>query len=65
MGPDRNHVYIYVEGTDAAGEAVEWEVETGATPIMIRSGWTPDSLLPGEVISVRAHPERVAGRCVS
>lgn len=56
------HVYIYVEGTDATGEVVEWEVETGATPIMIRSGWTPDSLLPGEVIAVRAHPERVAGR---
>ena len=56
------HVYIYVEGTDAAGEVVEWEVETGATPIMIRSGWTPDSLQPGEAISVRAHPERVAGR---
>ena len=56
------HVYIYVAGTDAAGETVEWEVETGATPIMIRSGWTRDSLEPGEVISVRAHPERVAGR---
>ena len=56
------HVYIYVEGTDAAGATVEWEVETGATPIMIRSGWTPDSLEPGEVISVRAHPERMAGR---
>ncbi len=56
------HVYIYVAGTDAAGATVEWEVETGATPIMIRSGWTPDSLAPGEMISVRAHPERVAGR---
>ncbi len=37
------HVYIDVEGTDALGGVVAWEVETGATPIMLRSGWTPDS----------------------
>ncbi len=56
------HVYIFVDGSDAAGNIVKWEVETGATPIMIRSGWTRDSLRPGEVISVRGHPERAAGR---
>lgn len=56
------HVYIDVEGTDALGGVVAWEVETGATPIMIRSGWTPDSLRPGDAITVRGHPERGAGR---
>ena len=56
------HVYIDVEGTNAAGEVVAWEVETGATPIMIRSGWTPDSLQPGDAIAVRGHPERGTGR---
>ena len=56
------HVYIDMDGTNAVGEVVQWEVETGATPIMIRSGWTPESLQPGEVIAVRGHPERGAGR---
>ncbi|MFP6829515.1 MAG: DUF6152 family protein [Gammaproteobacteria bacterium] len=56
------HVYIRMEAIDAAGNVVDWEVETGATPIMRRSGWTPESLSRGDVISVRGHPERSTGR---
>ncbi|MGE4658112.1 MAG: DUF6152 family protein [Gammaproteobacteria bacterium] len=56
------HVYIDVESIDRVGSRVVWEIETGATPIMRRSGWTPDSLAVGDVISVRAHPERGTGR---
>ena len=56
------HVYITVEATDESGETVEWLVETGATPIMARSGWTPQSLAPGDVISVRGHPDKRAGK---
>jgi hypothetical protein len=52
------HVYIDVEATDAAGEAVPWIIETGATPILSRSGWNAESLRPGERVTVRAHPER-------
>lgn len=52
------HVYINVDAVDAAGNDVEWIVETGATPILQRSGWTRDSLQVGETISVRGHPER-------
>ena len=56
------HVYITVEETDASGETVEWLVETGATPIMARSGWTPQSLEPGDAISVRGHPDKRPGK---
>ena len=56
------HVYIDVETVDANGQTVAWEVETGATPIMRRSGWTPNSLAAGDVITVRGHPERSTGR---
>ena len=56
------HVYIDVESADAAGNVVQWVVETGATPIMRRSDWTPESLQAGDVISVRGHPERGTGR---
>ncbi len=56
------HVYIRLEALDDSGDVVDWEVETGATPIMRRSGWSPESLLPGDVISVRGHPERSTGR---
>lgn len=56
------HVYINVESTNEAGERVEWLVETGATPIMVRSGWTARSLAPGDVISVRGHPDKRPGK---
>jgi hypothetical protein len=55
------HVTVFVQAKEENGEMVEWEIETGSTPIMQRSGWTADLLSPGEKIIVRAHPER-AGR---
>jgi len=52
------HVAIFVEAEDPAGNTVEWEIETGSTPIMQRSGWTRDFLKPGDSVIVRAHPAR-------
>lgn len=52
------HVYIHVEAPDDAGGIVEWEIETDATPILTRSGWTRDSFVPGEQVSVRVNPDR-------
>lgn len=56
------HVYIYVQTRDDTGELVEWELETDATPILIRSGWAADSLASGDTVSVRANPERNSTR---
>ena len=52
------HVTIFVETEDPNGNVVEWEIETGSTPIMQRSGWTRDLLSQGDTVIVRAHPER-------
>ncbi len=52
------HITIIVETEDRSGETIEWEIETGSTPIMRRSGWSEDLLSPGDTITVRAHPER-------
>lgn len=52
------HITIVVDTANDAGEQVEWTLEAGSTPIMTRSGWTPDMLVPGDEISVRAHPDR-------
>ena len=56
------HVYFRVETVDENGERVEWQIETGSTPILAHSGWSEDSLEAGDVISVRAHPERGTDR---
>jgi hypothetical protein len=52
------HVNIFVAAAGENGETVEWEIETGSTPIMQRSGWTQDLLGPGDRVVVRAHPMR-------
>jgi hypothetical protein len=55
------HVYIRI-GVEENGETVEWDIETGATPILIHSGWSHDSLKVGDVINIRAHPEHDTDR---
>jgi len=52
------HTYIYVQTTGESGEPVEWEIETDAIPILVRSGWSRDSFSPGEQVLVRARPDR-------
>jgi len=55
------HVYIIIESQNN-NISEEWQIETGATPIMMRSGWTSDILSPGENIFIRVHPERSGNR---
>ena len=56
------HSYLFVESTNAAGEVVEWQLESDATPILSRNGWTAESVRPGERVSVRANPDRNSAR---
>ncbi|MGI9259099.1 MAG: DUF6152 family protein, partial [Gammaproteobacteria bacterium] len=56
------HVYIRIGVTNDSGEQVEWEIESGSTPILAHSGWSGDSLETGDVINLRAHPERGTDR---
>jgi hypothetical protein len=56
------HVYIYVTTTGAAGEAVEWMIETDGTSLLTRSGWRRDTLAVGSLVTVRANPDRNARR---
>lgn len=50
------HVYLSVADESGA----EWLIETDPTPVMSRSGWTRDSFSPGDLVTVRANPDRRA-----
>ena len=52
------HVYLNVETTESNGERINWEIQTGPTPVMARSGWSAKTFTPGEIVTVRGHPER-------
>ncbi len=52
------HVYIYIDTTDEAGEKREWTIETDPVPILTRNGWRAESIAPGDLVTVRANPDR-------
>ena len=52
------HVYAYIEAPDASGVMTEWEVEMQSTMGLVRRGWSRDSLAIGDVITIRANPDR-------
>ena len=52
------HVYVFVQGSDAAGQSGEWLLEGDPTPLMVRSGWSASTLAPGDVVSATINPDR-------
>ena len=50
------HVWVYVEIPDENGQPVEWILESGAPASLARSGWSPDSMKPGDVVTVTFGP---------
>ena len=52
------HVFVYLQTTGEDGARTDWEVITDAIPILARSGWNGDSFSPGDVVTVRANPNR-------
>lgn len=49
------HAYFVVDSLQG-GKAVQWEVQMGAINVLARRGWSRTTLLPGDKVTVRAHP---------
>ena len=49
------HAYFIVEAQQG-GKAVQWEVQLGAINVLSRRGWSRTTLVPGDRVTVRAHP---------
>ena len=52
------HVYIFVTETNAAGEAVEWEIEGQPPAMMRRIGWSSETLAVGDAVRLTGAPSR-------
>ena len=48
------HVYLIVESVQS-GEPVDWEIQMGPVHVQVRRGWSPDSVSPGDQVTIRAH----------
>ena len=49
------HAWIHIEVTDADGKVTDWMVECGSPNIMLRRGFTKDSLEFGTELSVEGY----------
>jgi hypothetical protein len=46
------HARFYVEADGEDGKPVEWDFELTTPNILMRQGWKPDSLKPGDQVTV-------------
>jgi hypothetical protein len=52
------HVRFWLDVTRSDGSTVQWEFELGAPRGLLAAGWTRDTLVQGDVVTVTAHPEK-------
>jgi hypothetical protein len=46
------HARFFMDAKDAAGKVVNWEIELSAPAMLMRRGWTRNSLKVGETVTV-------------
>ena len=50
------HVYVYLDVTDDEGSVTNWRCEMAAASRLKRRGWTAESLVPSQVMSIDGSP---------
>jgi hypothetical protein len=48
------HARFYLSVAEADGRMVDWEIEMGSPNVLMKDGWTRDTIKPGDQISVDA-----------
>ncbi|MGI9259002.1 MAG: DUF6152 family protein [Gammaproteobacteria bacterium] len=52
------HAYVYFEQTDRDGSVEDWRCELPAAITLRRQGWTRESLVPGQSVTIDGSPAR-------
>jgi hypothetical protein len=52
------HVWLQILIKDDKGVETEWSIESGAPGMMLRNGWKPSTLKPGDKVTLTMHPLR-------
>jgi Family of unknown function (DUF6152) len=56
------HCFIQLVAPNLNGDATEWSIEMGAPAHLLRAGWKPRTLKPGDKLTVVIHPLKDGGR---
>jgi len=52
------HGQLFFDVKGADGKVISWGGELHSVGLLRRSGWKPDTLKPGDTVSVRGYPSR-------
>jgi hypothetical protein len=52
------HAVVRIAAKNDKGETEEWTIELGAPGIMARSGWSKNSMKPGDEVVAETHPAK-------
>ena len=52
------HGTIALDVTDAQGRVTHWRAETNAPVVLVRRGWSRDTIKPGQVVTIEGWPSR-------
>ena len=52
------HSWLQIVAVDPQGEMTEWSIEMSAPGALTRDGWTSKTVVPGDTVTVMAHPIR-------
>ena len=55
------HSFLYIGAPNADGKMIGWEIEMGASVLMSRRGWTPETIKAGDQIKAVGQPSRRPG----
>ena len=55
------HVRYYVEFVNQQGKKESWDVRTSSPSLLVRKGWTKETIKVGDEISIFGHPGRMEG----
>ena len=56
------HARFYVDAKDKAGKTVNWNFELASPNVLVRNGWTRNSLKQGDEITVQGSQAKEIGR---
>ena len=52
------HTWFYVDVKDDEGKVTNWGFEMGSPNVLLRAGWTRNSMKPGDVVTVEGSRAR-------
>ena len=52
------HVWLQVLVPSGKGGQTEWSIEAGAPGMLLRTGWKPGTLKPGDAVTIVTHPAK-------